>query len=331
MKNMNLRSKVATFLSALVIGVTAVIPTTPVYGANNDPIGVSNLYKLDNVDPKTGCGDYLLEVKLQDGWVPYAQVQLSTTNFTFCDAFHAGKPMGNSTDRYVWAGTKGCILEDTDNGGYMIMGKITNPTNGILEIPLKICAEHREDVVYGDNASVSIAVSEKAAAGIQVYNHLYFKDAKPISQRGNTQGGTQLDQKGKEYVQFTVNEGTYMLGNVGGVKGNNQLKSMAVGEATFMANGRTMVPVRYAGEALGCTIEWNPAKREAIVKASNNTYRLPLNSQYAYDTKGTKYDLGAKTAQKNGRTYVAVGALGRLLNCEVDWNEQAQTVTFSAK
>lgn len=330
MKNMNLRSKVATFLSALVIGVTAVIPTTPVYGANSDPIGVSNLYKLDNVDPKTGCGDYLLEVKLQDGWVPYAQVQLSTSGFTFCDAFHAGyQPLEDR--KYVWKDTKGCILEDTTNGGYMIMGKITNPTNGILEIPLKICAEHREDVVYGDDATILLNVSEKAAAGVQVQNIIAFKDAKPISQKGNSQGGTQLDQKGKEYVQFTVNEGTYMLGNVGGVKGNNQLKSMAVGEATFMANGRTMVPVRYAGEALGCTIEWNPAKREVVVKGSDNTYRLPLNSQYAYDTKGTKYDLSAKTVQKNGRTYVAVGALGQLLNCGVAWDSKTQTATFTKK
>ena len=330
MKIMNLRNKVATVLSALVIGVTAVLPSAPVYGANPLDIGEASLYKMENVDPKTGCGDYLLEVKLKDGWVPYAQVSLSTNKFTFCDAFHAGyRPLEDR--KYVWKDTKGCILEDTTNGGYMIMGKVTNPQNGILEIPLRICEEHREDVVYGMTGSINIAVAEKGTAGVQVYRTFYLKDAQPISQRGNTQGGTQLDQKGKEYVKFTLNEGVYYLGNIGGVLGNDRQKSMALGEKTYMANGRTMVPVRYAGEALGCSIEWNPAKREVVVKGSDNTYRLPLNSQYAYDTKGNKYDLSAKTTQKNGRTYVAVGALGRLLNCDVDWNDQAQTVTFSTK
>ena len=330
MKIMNLRNKVATVLSALVIGVTAVLPSAPVYGANPLDVGEANLYKMENVDPKTGCGDYLLEVKLKDGWVPYAQVRFSTTDFTFCDAFHAGyRPLEDR--KYVWKNTKGCILEDTDNGGYMMLGKVTNPQNGIIEIPLSICKEHREDAVYDWNASISIAVAEKGTAGIQVYRSFYFKDAQPISQRGNTQGGTQLDQKGKEYVKFTLNEGVYYLGNIGGVLGNDRQKSMALGEKTYMANGRTMVPVRYAGEALGCSIEWNPAKREVVVKGSDNTYRLPLNSQYAYDTKGNKYDLSAKTTQKNGRTYVAVGALGRLLNCNVSWDNKTQTATFTKK
>lgn len=330
MKNKNLKSKVATLLSALVIGVTAILPTTPVYAVEYGGVGEAYLYKTENVDAKTGTGDYLLEVKLGNGWKPYAQVKLATSNFTFCDAFHNGyRPLEDR--KYVWKDTKGCILEDTDNGGYMMLGKITNPTNGILEIPLKICEEHREDVVYTDEAGVIISVAENGNAGILVYRILDFKDAIPISQRGNTQVTPPVVQTSKEYVQFTVNKGTYMLGNVGGVKGNNQQKSMASGEATYMASGRTMVPVRYAGEALGCTIEWNPAKREVVVKGTDNTYRLPLNSQYAYDTKGTKYDLSAKTVQNNGRTYVAVGALGRLLNCTMDWDGSTNTATFILK
>lgn len=330
MKNVKLKNKVVSILSALLIGVTTLLPTTQVYGATNDGVGEAYLYKMENVDPKTGCGDYLLVAKLKEGWRPYTQVTMTTGDFTFCDAYDNGyKPLEDR--KYVWQNTKGCFLEDTSNGGYMIMGKVTNPTNGLIEIPLYICKEHNEEVVYNLNGFVTISIAENAAAGIQVYQHLDFKDAIPISEKGNMQGGNSIQQDAKEYVKFTLNEGTYYLGNIGGMLGSDRLKSMQIGEAPYMSSGRTMVPVKYAGEALGCNIEWNAVKSEVVVKASNNTYRLSLNSQYAYDTKGTKYDLGAKTTQKNGRTYVAVGALGQLLNCGVAWDSKTQTATFTKK
>lgn len=331
MKNVKLKNKVVSILSALVIGVTTLLPTAQVYGATNDGVGEAYLYKMENVDPKTGCGDYLVVAKLKEGWKPYTRVSLSTYDFTFCDAYDNGYTMGDSTNRYVWKNTKGCVLEDMDNGGYMIMGKVTNPTNGLIEIPVRICPEHRPDTVPNMNPSFAITIAENGAAGVQVDQLLYFRKAIPISEKGNMQGGNSIQQDAKEYVKFTLNEGTYYLGNIGGMLGSDRLKSMQIGEAPYMSSGRTMVPVKYAAEALSCNIEWNAVKSEVVVKASNNTYRLSLNSQYAYDAAGKKYDLGAKTTQKNGRTYVAVGALGQLLNCGVAWDSKTQTATFTKK
>ena len=90
-----------------------------------------------------------------------------------------------------------------------------------------------------------------------------------------------------------------------------------------------MIPVRYASEALDASVEWNPAVKEVIVKKDGVTVRLPLNSQYAIYSDGSKADMGAKTVQRNGRTYVPVGALGRMLDATMSWDDATQTVIFA--
>lgn len=326
-----LKNKFSKLMSLLLVGATMLSTITPNVYANSiggaDEKGTAYLYKMDNVDSKTGCGDYLLEVKLEDGWQPYQKMTISTTEFTFCTAYDKGYTMGDTSKPYVWENTKGCTLEDASNGGNMIIGKVTNPTKGVIEVPMNICSKHRKNVVYGNEAGFGILIEGSKL----VSKNFRFKDALPISERGNQPDKPTTPDKpqsGKTSVKFQIGNALYFIMKP---DGSEVIKYMEKGEEPYMTNGRTLVPVRYAGEALGCSIEWNPAKREAIVKSSNNSYRLPLNSQYAIDAKGVKYDLGAKTVQKNGRTFVAVGALGRLLNCDVVWDSETQSAIFTQK
>ena len=43
-------------------------------------------------------------------------------------------------------------------------------------------------------------------------------------------------------------------------------KNLTMDVAPVSINGRTMVPVRFAAENLGCTVEWVDATKEIIIK-----------------------------------------------------------------
>lgn len=284
-------------------------------------IGKVTLYKTENVQ-EDNSGDYLLEIKLEEGWTPYADVQVAIGKGSLCTSYDKGHTQTDGSNEYILEGVVGATLKDDDNLGTVFRGKVTNPKQGgIIEVPINLCKEHNRGELVGQ-AYINVSVNEHTKFYAQ--GGLDFKDAKPISERGNEP--TQPNKTYKEDVRFTIGKSTYTITTK---EGKQITKSMQNGEAPFMSNGRTMIPVRYASEALNASVEWNPAVKEVIVKKGSTTVRLPLNSQYAIYSDGSKADMGAKTIQRNGRTYVPVGALGRMLDATMSWDDATQTVIFA--
>lgn len=322
---------VRKMLCGLLVTSSVLSVATPVFASGlagdkdgDGKIGKVTLYKTENVQ-EDNSGDYLLEIKLEEGWTPYADVQITVSQGALCTSYDKGHTQTDGTNEYILEGVVGANLEDVNNLGTIFRGKLTNPKQGgIIEVPINLCQEHNRGELVG-KASLEVAVHKDNA---KFYTHgiVKFDQAKPISDRGNEP--TQPNQTYKEDVRFTIGKSTYTITTK---EGKQITKSMQNGEAPFMSNGRTMIPVRYAGEALNASVEWNPAVKEVIVKKNGVTVRLPLNSQYAIYSDGSKADMGAKTVQKNGRTYVPVGALGRMLDATVTWNSSTQTAIITKK
>ena len=321
---------VRKMLCGLLVTSSVLSIATPVFAQHpsdkdgDGKIGRVTLYKTENVQADNS-GDYLLELQLEEGWTPYADVQITVSKGSLCTAMDKGyRPLEEK--RYVLEGVVGATLEDVDNIGTIFRGKLTNPKEGgIIEVPLNLCKEHNRGELVG-RAGLKVTI-HKDNSKFFTNGSVKFDQAKPISERGNET--TQPETPNKEYkedVRFTIGKSTYTITTK---EGKQITKSMQSGEAPFMSNGRTMIPVRYAGEALDANVEWNPAVKEVIVKKGGVTVRLPLNSQYAIYSDGSKADMGAKTIQRNGRTYVPVGALGNMLNTPVTWDDATQTATFS--
>lgn len=315
---LTLKKNVIKLASTLGLGI-AVLTMTPtsVFAAEK---ATATLYKYENVDSK-GCGDYLVEIKLGEGWQPYVEMKLTTTKIGLKMATHKGYPLGDTSNEYVLENVVGATLEDWQNAGTQLQGMVTNPSNGIIEVPVTICKDHNED--YALQGSIRLSGDYRYFQNVI----MYVKDAKPISDRvtTGTPPVTPPVAQGKKGVQFTINSLSYKVTEK---DGTSTIKKMSAGEEPYLSTGRTLVPVRYAGEALEATVEWNASKKEVIVRKDGTTVRLPLNSQYAIYSDGSKVDMGAKTVQKNGRTYVPVGALGQVLDIEYIWDEETQTVTF---
>lgn len=319
---------VRKMLCGLLVTSSVLSVATPVFASGlagdkdgDGKLGKVTLYKTENVQ-SDNSGDYLLEIKLEEGWTPYADVQITVSQGALCTAKHKGyRPLEG--EEYILEGVVGATLKDVNNGGTRFRGKVTNPKQGgIIEVPLNLCQEHGKGGLVGQ-AGLKVTV-DKDNAKFYVSGSVMFDQAKPISERGNEP--TQPNKVYKEDVRFTIGKSTYTITTK---EGKQITKSMQNGEAPFMSNGRTMIPVRYAGEALDASVEWNPAVKEVIVKKGSTTVRLPLNSQYAIYSDGSKADMGAKTVQRNGRTYVPVGALGNMLDTPVTWDDVTQTAIFS--
>lgn len=319
---------VRKMLCGLLVTSSVLSVATPVFASNiqgdkdgDGKIGKVALYKTENVQ-EDNSGDYLLEIKLEEGWTPYADVQITVSKGSLCTAMDKGyRPLEEK--RYVLEGVVGATLEDVDNIGTIFRGKLTNPKDGgIVEVPINLCKEHNRGELVGQ-AGLKVTI-HKDNSKFFTNGSVMFDQAKPISDRGSEP--TQPNQTYKEDVRFTIGKSTYTITTK---EGKQITKSMQNGEAPFMSNGRTMIPVRYASEALNASVEWNPAVKEVIVKKDGVTVRLPLNSQYAIYSDGSKADMGAKTVQRNGRTYVPVGALGRMLDATMSWDDATQTVIFA--
>ena len=287
-------------------------------------IGLINLYKTENVQ-SNGTGDYLLEIKLEEGWVPYADIKITLSNGSLCTSMDKGyKPSG---ERRVLEDVVGATLEDYKNLGTIFKGKITTPKDGgIIEVPLNVCSEHRTDG-FVNEAGITVTVN-KDNAKFYAQGSVKFANAKPIIEGGTSTSTTPTVTNGKASVKFTIGTSKYVVTDR---YGNQTTKTMLNSDKPYMTSGRTMVPVRYAGEALNAQVTWNPAVKEVIVRKDSTTVRLPLNSQYAIYSDGSKVDMGAKTVQKNGRTYVPVGALGRMLNANVSWDSKTKTATITQR
>ncbi len=98
----------------------------------------------------------------------------------------------------------------------------------------------------------------------------------------------------------------------------------------YIQNGYTMIPIRYVADALGIESKDIKANRGVItINAGGKTLTLTNNS-----TKVTVNDkvinMATKVIIKNGRTYVPVGEIGRLLDVKVSWNNNTKTATFKS-
>ncbi len=182
---------------------------------------------------------------------------------------------------------------------------------------------------------------------------LTFKDAKVTVDRTVPEGSYDLELSGKAIDKY---DGTYSVSkflNIGtqntqDIQAANGLArveaTFTIGSNTYTVDGveremvgatpyiqdggYTMIPVRYVAEALGVKGQNILADKGVItIFAGNRTVQLTNGSKTAI-VNGAKIELGTKVVIKEGRTYVPVGELGRILGVTTLWDNTTKTATF---
>ena len=94
------------------------------------------------------------------------------------------------------------------------------------------------------------------------------------------------------------------------------------------ANGRTMVPLRAAGEAMGLTVTWDNDAREAVFSDGEKTIYFPIDSNIARTDDGQTITMDTAAVIRNDRTYAPMRWLAEYFGYEVTWSEDARLVTI---
>ena len=94
------------------------------------------------------------------------------------------------------------------------------------------------------------------------------------------------------------------------------------------SNSRTIVPLRAVGDALGITVDWNDATREAIFSDGTTSIRFPIDSNTAYTGEGRTIQMDTMAILVDGRTYAPVKYLAEFFNYNVDWDGESNTVAI---
>lgn len=100
--------------------------------------------------------------------------------------------------------------------------------------------------------------------------------------------------------------------------------------APFLLNGRTMLPFRFLGEALGARVDWEAGTKTVTYSLGRTAISLRIGSATAL-VNGRPVALDAAPVLKDGRTMVPVRFVGEGLGARVDWDEKTKTITVSSK
>lgn len=92
-------------------------------------------------------------------------------------------------------------------------------------------------------------------------------------------------------------------------------------------NGRTLVPLRAAGEALNAEVTWEQGTQTATVVKDGNIVQFRLNNPI-YTVNGERHYVDIPTVLINNRTMLPLRALGEALNAQVDWNQEMYDVAI---
>lgn len=94
-----------------------------------------------------------------------------------------------------------------------------------------------------------------------------------------------------------------------------------------ITNGRTMVPLRAAGEALNAKIEWNQATQTATATKDNKIVVFTLNNN-TYYINGQAYTTDVAPTIIQNRTMLPIRAFGEAFDVQVDWDQQLYDVNI---
>ncbi|WP_434644316.1 copper amine oxidase N-terminal domain-containing protein (plasmid) [Thermoanaerobacterium thermosaccharolyticum] len=118
---------------------------------------------------------------------------------------------------------------------------------------------------------------------------------------------------------FVVGQSSYMQDNL----------SKSMDAATFIQNGRTYVPLRYLGLALGVDendIQWDSASQTATLSMNGTTLKFTIGKT-TYYANNQANSMDVAPIVKNGRVYLPARYVAEAFGYKVNWNGDTQAVT----
>lgn len=110
------------------------------------------------------------------------------------------------------------------------------------------------------------------------------------------------------------------------IDGNNVTKSAS----PIVKNRRTLVPLRFIGEALGKEVLWNNDEKSVTVSDEDNSFKLYIDSKIIDNSDGTLKFTDVAPCIVNRKTYLPLRAIAELMNIGVGYDKASSTVTIDS-
>lgn len=104
-------------------------------------------------------------------------------------------------------------------------------------------------------------------------------------------------------------------------------KFMSIDAPPFIENGRTLVPMRVIGEALGATVNWYANEKKVTYALGTNFIELWIGNPTAV-VSGKKVKLDVPPKIMNNRTFVPLRFISENLTARVSWEQIEKRVTI---
>lgn len=121
-------------------------------------------------------------------------------------------------------------------------------------------------------------------------------------------------------VDFTIGQTVYRLDR----------DYLVMDAAPFVSAGRTFVPLRYMGDAMGAQVGWDgPAKRVTLTRGDTRVELLV--GRAVMRVGGREQALDVAPVLSGGRTYLPARFVAEAFGYTADWDAATKTVTLRAR
>jgi len=185
--------------------------------------------------------------------------------------------------------------------------------------------------IVGTVALFSLLLAMPLLAEEQLMTKIFFDNwlktaTAPLETQINSLKGTieGLEQSTRELKRQLLTEIRITIGqNWAEIDGN----SVPLEVPASLKNNRTMVPVRFIGEAFGAQFAWDDKARKVTYTLDDVKIELFIGKKTA-KLNGKNITLDAEPEVSNGRTLVPLRFVGQYMGATFQWDGAQQTATI---
>jgi hypothetical protein len=171
--------------------------------------------------------------------------------------------------------------------------------------------------------------SEVEVNGVKatVVNDIFIAEI-PVNLGNNKLHISAMDRAGNESTldrEFDVRTRTEVKAQIDSKTAYINGEAVEIDAPAQIIDGRTVVPLRFIGEAFNAEVDWEETTKTITVTLEDIIITLQINSKTAV-VNGNIETLDVPAQISSGRTVVPFRFLGESLGCDVEWDATTKTV-----